>query len=203
MIGPCFDGIVFAALLWPVGVIQVISQSQMLTTKIDCKFSELQDAVLPLLRGRVFHLADVAALDSFYRRGSIPAGYRGQFAAGLCPAQTSYGAKRGYLCLFDFRVSAKSELEEAFIRHYFIKPFHYGNTYCYLSLAPSAWPKLIPWQHASSEVGTKELYIPFVEAWYPGDLPLDLVNDCLTVTVQPTAGTVREIIGKAQPKATA
>jgi hypothetical protein len=74
MIGPCFDGIVFAALLWPVGVIQVISQSQMLTTKIDCKFSELQDAVLPLLRGRVFHLADVAALDSFYRRGWIPAG---------------------------------------------------------------------------------------------------------------------------------
>jgi hypothetical protein len=173
----------------------------MLTTTIDCKFSELHQSVLPLLRGRVFHLAEAAAVDSFRRRGFIEASRHGQFASALCSPQKSYGAKRGYICLFDFRRSGQTEVEEAFIRHYFLKPFHYGNAYAYLFLAPSAWAKLIPWKHASSEIGTKELYIPFVEAWYPDRLPFELVSDCLIVTVQPTAGALREIISKAQPNA--
>jgi hypothetical protein len=175
----------------------------MLTRTIDCKFSELQDSVLPLVRGQVFHLAEVAAFDTFRRQRSIPARYRSRFAATLCPAQAGYGGKRGYVCLFDFRGSTKSALEEAFIRHYFVKPFHYGTSYCYLLLGRIAWPQLIPWDHARDEVGAKEIYIPFVEAWYPGDLPLDLVSDCLIVTVQPTAAALREIINKGLPKATA
>jgi hypothetical protein len=202
VIAPCFRGTIFA-------VAHALSdhsahiQSPMLTRNIDCKFSELQDSVLPLLRGQVFHLAELAALDTFRGAGIVPAGHRSQFAATLRPPQTNYGGKRGYVCLFDFRRPAKSALEEAFIRHYFIKPFHYGNAYCYLLLARVAWPKLISWEHARNEVGTKELYIPFVEAWYPGDVPFDLVSDCLIVTVQPTAATLREIISKALPKPTA
>jgi len=43
---------------------------------------------------------------------------------------------------------------------------------------------LISWQHARQEVERKEMYIPFVEAWYPGDIPLHLVNDSLVLTVK-------------------
>ena len=35
------------------------------------------------------------------------------------------------------------------------------------------------------EVGATEVFIPFVEAWYPGDIPLELVSDSLMVTTDP------------------
>jgi hypothetical protein len=193
------DGIAFAFFISP-NRIASRPLIAMLTT-IECKFSELHQSVLPMLRGRVFHLAEAAAADAFRRRGFIEAQHHGQFGSALCPPQKSYGAKRGYVCLFDFRSQGKTDLEEAFILHYFLKPFHYGNAYAYLFLAAGAWTKLIPWKQASSEIGTKELYIPFVEAWYPGDLPFELISDCLIVTVQPTAGVLREIIAKSQPNA--
>jgi hypothetical protein len=34
-------------------------------------------------------------------------------------------------------------------------------------------------------VGGQEFFVPFVEAWYPGDIPLQLVNESLMVSVHP------------------
>jgi hypothetical protein len=34
------------------------------------------------------------------------------------------------------------------------------------------------------EVAEKELFVPFVEAWYPADIPLGLITDGLMVRIQ-------------------
>jgi hypothetical protein len=69
--------------------------------------------------------------------------------------------------------------------YYFLRVFHFDRPHIsLLFITEKAWPSLIHWQRAREEVSGKELYIPFVEAWYPGDIPLDLVSDSLAVTIQ-------------------
>jgi hypothetical protein len=72
------------------------------------------------------------------------------------------------------------------IRHWFLRTISDERTQVYLIVAESAWSSLISWKRASREVGGKEFFIPFVEAWYPGDVPLQLVADSLVVTCRPS-----------------
>lgn len=67
------------------------------------------------------------------------------------------------------------------MRYWFLRTIRHESPQVYLIVAESAWSSLISWKRASREVGGKEFFIPFVEAWYPGDVPIQLVADSLVV----------------------
>jgi hypothetical protein len=74
------------------------------------------------------------------------------------------------------------EIKEALIRYWFLRTIGKEKTQVYLIVAEDAWSSLISWKRASREVRGKEFFIPFVEAWYPGDVPLQLVVESLIIS---------------------
>ena len=145
----------------------------------------MEAAVLPLLRGRVFHVTGRANFQEIARSRWIDSKQQVRFTSAFGQSENSYGRKRGWVSLFDLSNPQDGYIKEALIRYYFLKAFRSrSSAICLLFVAESAWSSLISWQRARQEVGQKETYIPFVETWYPGDMPLDLVNDTLLVTVQ-------------------
>ena len=143
---------------------------EVIPKKIACKHFELEEVLLPLLLGRVFHVTTEATFDRICQLGRIYSNQEVEFALTLGHSKNCYGRKRGWVSLFDLSHTADA---------------HNENTHVYLFMAESAWPSLISWKRASREVGATEVFIPFVEAWYPGDIPIELVSDSLMVTVDP------------------
>jgi hypothetical protein len=159
---------------------------EIISQKIESKRSELEAIVLPLLRGRVFHVTDAATVESIARSGRIYSNQQAHFTLAF-GSTNSYGRIRGWVSLFDLSNTADAEIKEALVCYYFLRVFHFERTHiCLLFIAENAWPSLIHWQRAREDVSGKEMYIPFVEAWYPGDIPLDLISDSLVVTIQST-----------------
>ena len=140
--------------------------------------------VMPLLRGRVFHVTTEAALDGIRRSGHIHSNQQAQFP--FAPqSDNSYGRKRGSVSLFDLSAAEDAYVKEALMRYWFLRAFRVESTHVYLFLSEGACSSLISWKHAARDAEGREGFIPFIEAWYPGDLSLDLISDRLIVTIHP------------------
>ena len=151
--------------------------------KLECENSELEHVMLPLLSGRVFHVTKQETFDDICRSGWIYSQHQAEFAFTLTQSENCYGRKRGWVSLYDLSSPTDAEIKKALIRYAFLKTNNNEDTLVYLIVAEDAWPSLISWKRAIREVGGKEFFIPFVEAWYPGDMPLQLVSESLVVTV--------------------
>jgi hypothetical protein len=163
--------------------LKVVSQLVIKQTRIDCEASDLEHTLLPLLRGRVFHMTKEEKSNDIYRSGWIYSQEQAQFVFTPGQTEATYGRKRGWVSLFDFSDKKDKDIKEALIRHWFLRTLRNAGTCAYLIVAESACSSLISWEHAFRETGGKEFFIPFVETWYPGDMPIQLVSDCLVVTV--------------------
>lgn len=141
---------------------------EIVSQKIECKHSELDAIVLPRLRGRIFHLTDPVTFENIARTGRIHSYQQTDFTLAFGQSVNSYGRSRGWVSLFDLSNRADAEIKEALICYYFFRVFHSERPQICLFIAENVWPSLIHWQRAREEVGGKEMYIPFVEAWYPG-----------------------------------
>jgi hypothetical protein len=152
--------------------------------KIDCEASDLEHTLLPLLRGHVFHMTKEEKFNDICLSGSIYCREQAQFVFAPGQTATTYGRKRGWVSLFDFSDKKDKDLKEALIRHWFFRTLRNEGTHAYLIISESACSSLISWRQAFREVGNKEFFIPFVETWYPGDMPLELVSDAFMLTIR-------------------
>jgi hypothetical protein len=150
--------------------------------KIECGHSEIDRVLIPLLRGRLFHVTKTEAFEDICRRGLISSSPPTSIALTYRELENSYGRKRSWVSLYDLSDPTDGQIKEALIHYWFIQALRNENPLVCLILAESVWPSLISWKRASREVGGKEFFIPFVEAWYPGDLPLQLVTDSFVFT---------------------
>ena len=150
--------------------------------KIECEHSAIEQVLLPLLRGRLFHLTKEDAFEDICRDGSVSCNRQPPISWAPRQLENGYGRKRGWVSLYDLSDPTQLEIKEALIYHWFLRSIRKENPLVCLIIAEAVWPSLISWKRASREVGGKEFFIPFVEAWYPGDLPLRLVTDSLMFT---------------------
>ena len=162
---------------------KLVSPLEIKQKRIDCEASDLEHTLLPLLRGQVFHMTNEEKFNDICRSGWIYSQEQAQFVFAPGQTETTYGRKRGWVSLFDFNDKKDKDIKEALIRHWFFRTLRNAGSLAYLVIAESACSSLISWKQAFREVGGKEFFIPFVETWYPGDMPLQLVNHCLVVTV--------------------
>jgi hypothetical protein len=151
--------------------------------RIDCDASDLEHTLLPLLCGRVFHMTNEEKSNDIYRSGWISSEKQAQFVFAPGQTEATYGRKRGWVSLLDFSDKKDRDIKDALIRHWFFRTLRNGGTHAYLIVAESAYSSLISWEQVYREAGGKEFFIPFVETWYPGDMPLQLVTECFVVTV--------------------
>jgi hypothetical protein len=141
------------------------------------KMSDLEAVVLPRLLGTVFHVTTALALEGIKTSGFIRSNQDGQLAYTFPQSQNNYGRQLGYVCLFDLRDVPEERLRESLSKFHFLQPTKADPVFLFLDT--SEYGKLVPWTVAPAGA----MAIPFVETWFPGDLPVTALTDALSVTV--------------------
>lgn len=140
--------------------------------------SDLEPVVLPRLLGNVFHVTSRSAFQQIVSSGGIRSNAAGDLSFTFPQSENSYGRQNGYVCLFDFRNASEDILSEARMKFNFLKPSH-DHDPVYLFLKAAEYAAILPWTDAP--VGA--MAIPYVEAWYPGDVSLSALDHALCVTI--------------------
>jgi hypothetical protein len=150
--------------------------------RIQVKQTDLRSTVLPRLVGTVFHVTSHDALTKIIESRVIRSNRDGHLGFTYPQSQVSYGRRRGYVCLFDFRSVSDPELQDALMKFYFLDPMaDRPQNPAFLFLDDSEYGRLVPGTSAKGNHG--EMWIPFVESWYPGNLPLTAITEVLAITI--------------------
>jgi len=148
--------------------------------RIAVRRGDLEEIVLPRLRGTVFHVTSPPGLEGITTSRKIRSNQDATLPFTFPQSQNNHGRQRGWVCLFDLRDVPEDKLRDALdIKFHFLKPTKYDPVFLFLK--PSEYQKLIPWTDAP--VGA--MCIPYVESWYPSDLPVTALAGALVVTVEP------------------
>ena len=82
------------------------------------------------------------------------------------------------------RDKTEEEIENALHCFYFLGPHQLGNKVVYLILSHNSHSILISNKTAALETGYREMMIPRVECWYPGDLPVESITEVIKVSIR-------------------
>lgn len=146
--------------------------------------SELKNKLLPLLYGRVFHVTTKEAYSSIICQKIIRNNMREEFSFVFPQSKNSYGRKRGYVCLFDLRSATPCQIQDALLKYDFLNPFEGRSDPYFFIVSSSGYSHLIKNSDAKSEIGYKEMWIPYVECWFPHDLPLEYINKIIKLKIK-------------------
>jgi hypothetical protein len=138
----------------------------------------LESELLPRLLGRVFHVTTREAYPRILLDRLIKSDKAGDFSFTWETSEFSYFRKRGCVCVFDLRSATREQVNEALPKCNFL------NKEVFLLLKESCHERLIPWTVANSDVGFREMYVPYVEAGYPDAISLDDVEHVLQVEIE-------------------
>lgn len=143
------------------------------------KWSDLEPVILPRLIGTVFHVTSERAFGDILACGMISSNQDGRLQFTFPQSENNYGRQRGYVCLFDLRdVPGETVRDVLSVKFNFLKPTSADPVFLFLDR--SEYPHLVPWTDAP--VGT--MVIPYVEAWYPRDVPVAALTHALAITVE-------------------
>jgi hypothetical protein len=155
-------------------------------TTIESHYLNLEEELLPMLMGKVFHVTTKDACSSILTNKTIKNNMKGDYKFCFPQSENSYGRKRGYVCLFDLRSATKKHIQDASIKFNFLNPFRNKSDPCFFIISCSAWSQLIDASVAKSEIGYTEMWIPYVECWFPKNLSLDHVVEIIEVKIDYT-----------------
>ena len=137
-----------------------------------------------LLAGKVFHATAAHLLPAIVASSNLLPNRDGRLKSPFSQSSNSYGVKRGYVCLFDFRDASAELISSAFYRFLSgaIRKYAYRPTF--LIVGDSLHAQLIPWQTAYSEIGYREVYMDGVECWYPSSIPIQAITSAEVMRVR-------------------
>jgi hypothetical protein len=161
-----------------------VKQKKLKIENLSCHESQLRNFMIPSLRGNVFHLTNHQGLRGITKDGVIWNNKNGEFPYTYPQSARSYARKRGYVSLFDLRTTSDDEIEKALSNFYFLNPPFADNNPIFLILSESLYPELIPWTQARDENAWEEMFIPHVEAFHPGNIPVSYVNRVVSVKIK-------------------
>jgi hypothetical protein len=140
----------------------------------------LESQLLPRLVGRVFHVTTPEAYTRILSDRFIKSNKAGDFPFTWEKSESSYFRKRGCVCVFDLRSATREQVNDGLLKC----PPWSNNQVVFLLLKESCYQRLIPWTIAKSDVGFREMYVPYVEVGYPDAISLDDVERVLLVDVE-------------------
>lgn len=154
------------------------------TNEYNFKARELRDKLLPKLMGKVFHVTSFANFEKIEESGLIKTNHDGKLGCTYPQSQNFYGRKKGCVCLFDLRNTNDEEIENALECFYFLGIEKLGDKQVFLILQPETYVELKDISQAKADLGSNViLWIPYVECWYPDDLPLSKIQEIMTVNI--------------------
>lgn len=136
--------------------------------------------LFPRLRGRLWHNTSLQALREIRSTGAIEPN-RGQFPFTFPQTGNSYGFAKGYVSLFDFVTPTEEECIHFYMKWAGFFSHHKPYTVA-IDIAAHRLPgRLVSNEAARLEVGFKKVWIPWVEAWHDGPIPISAFNGYLLI----------------------
>lgn len=163
-------------------------------TRLTVQTRTILERLLPRLRGRVFHVTSEARLRAILLDGVIRTNHDGALGETYPQSAGCVGRLRQCVCLFDGRGHADDVLTSGICCYGIPGPL--GHELAFLFVAEAAHARLVRPAPADFAIGT---CIPHVESWFPGDLPLTLVDEVLRVHVRRPPGiTLADILEESR-----
>jgi len=162
---------------------------------IDFEDIGFKDKLLGLLRDKVFHVTTAKAFENIQKDGFIYGNQDAKYP--LNPTSlNSFGRCRGWVCLFDLRGKSDEEIDNVLSRFYnFLRPkwfvklneseYYNESRLVYLCLSQAYYNELVPNREASQN-DKRSQFIPEVECWYPGNIPIGHIEKSLCVRIRRT-----------------
>jgi hypothetical protein len=148
--------------------------------RLTLRQEQLREALLPRLMGMVFHVTSRTSYRGIRKDKAILNNRDRRFAYTFPQSEGNSGRERGWVSVFDLRNVPEGELDAALDKFPVLDPFHRRpDTPVFLVLDEAFHAELKPWTEGA--IGRR---IPYVEAWYPGDIALNKIRLVLDVKVQ-------------------
>lgn len=152
------------------------------------------DQLLALLRGNVFHVTTAKAYGEILKDEVIFGNQDDKYPINTGSLK-SFGRYRGWVCLFDLRGKSDKEIDDALMSYNFLGPGwfkeHFQNytesRLVYLIMSKAYCDHLMPNREGRKSqddgLGFTQ-YIPNVECWFPGDMPIGLIEKVICVRIR-------------------
>lgn len=161
---------------------------------------EISELILPKLKGKVFHVTNEVGLNGIIADELIKNNKDNKYAYTFGQSKNSYGRLRGYTCLVDLRSVSEEKLNDALCCYYFLDPSHENDRNFFLIIDQKLHEKLIPWHKAKQEKPFSEMWVPYIEAWYPGDIRSKFINKIIEIKIYRDPNSDAEILRKVSKK---
>lgn len=142
---------------------------------------DVKRMVLPELRGHVLHVTTEQGFRGIQASGAVTANTMGLLPFTCSQSEVSYFRKNGCVSLIDLRDISDEKLHGGMRKYYFLQPFR-SNRVVFLILKSTGYPGVISWEVSRSE-GVGAMIVPYLEAGYQDEIPLDLIESALIVDV--------------------
>ena len=145
--------------------------------------SELETTLLDRLRGRVFHVTTHLAWPLIHKTGFVLPDPPGDSAIKKWEYD-SYFRGRRHVSLCDLRSVREEDLELGLERYFFLDPHHGNPDPVFLMLSDSAVGRVVTYSEVRDDaMQNGKMLAPFIEAGYPGCLPLTELANVLIVDI--------------------
>ena len=134
------------------------------------------EVVFPHVLGKIFHATSKHGLQGIHAAGAILP--RNPTSQSLSRGRSNWAAKKGLICLFDFRVE-RHAIDDHFMKCH---PAGLGREHAVLVLKDSALTDLIPNDTPLKELGNYlDLWLPRIEVWSAIPIPLASIEKIIRV----------------------
>lgn len=147
---------------------------------------ELRAYLLHELRGRVFHVTCRRNAAAILSAGKISSNSDGQYSSAFGSSQTAYYRLRDCVSVFDYRDVSDEQLEHSLSSCAPDQALdRCGYELAVFVLAQTAIQKLDLSGQSEGGKFSGRMVVWYVEAGYPGDLPINEVTELLEISVEP------------------
>lgn len=164
-----------------------------LRRQLKVRETELGNSLLPLVQGRLFHVTRRENVSPILSSGGISPNYDGALLTTFGSSNNSYFRNRGCVSVFDLFHPTPAEIERHLPDCW---PFQHASPQSAIALfllLPLVHERVISWREWRDQGAFSEMIVPYVEAGYPGILPIELVEEIIEVEVEEVAGSHQSV----------
>lgn len=138
---------------------------------LEIQKSEMYEDFYPKIMGKVFHYTSGINFLSILKDKRVdPIKSSGKRTS--VHSHESMGRALKGVCLFDLREKPKNQIEKIRGWYNFLAPRFEDDTLVFLVISPDFYSDVITLSEIDDETKDKAMYLPHIESWHKGYLPL-------------------------------
>ncbi|MEG2804744.1 MAG: hypothetical protein RSA25_11280 [Stenotrophomonas sp.] len=151
-----------------------------------------------MLEGRVFHVTKRQHMEAIICSGALLPNADGHLETTFGSSANSFFRLNGCVSVFDYRNHEVAGIAEYRRRCYPFQAARPGGAgIAILMLKPESYQELLPWTEWSISGDLSQNIVPYVEAGYPGPLPLSMIDEVLFVRITEDPGCLAALVRRS------